>query len=335
MPELREDVTTGDWVALSAERARRPHEFHREGAVVPALPPGATCPFCPGSEADNPDEVERLHVPGSGATWDVRIVANRYPALRAEVRPARNLVDGHFAALTGLGRHEVVIESPRHDCELPDMSEAELALQFEAYQRRFRALGQDGNVAAVFIIKNHGELAGASIAHPHAQVIASPIVPPLSAKRRDVARRYYREQGGNLYAELCRWELQAGRRVVFEERDLVAFQPYASRWPYETWVVPLRGQAAFSSATPAERADVARAVRRTLRLLRQALGAFPYNLVVLSALPEEEGRVPFLWHVQIIPRLIIPGGAEVGAGLWVNNAFPEETAAYLRQLDSG
>ena len=331
MPELREDATTKEWIAFSAERAQRPSDF-REGE--PAPPPGgepAACPFCPGGERHGTQELDRLAAPGDPQGWAVRVVANAFPALAPSEQPRKHLSDGRFVSVTGLGTHEVVIDTPHHDRDLADRREAEAALWMEALHRRYRALTARREIVAVALFKNHGERAGASLAHPHTQIIGSPVEPPLLGRRFDVAEKHYRETGGNLYHEVRDAERQAARRVLFEADGFVAFQPYASRWPFETWIMPLAPQASFGAVSDAGLAAAGAAVRRTMALLRTGLGWFDYNLTLQTAPPGEQAEAYFLWHFQVTPRLVVPGGLEFGSGMWVNAAFPEETAHFLRE----
>jgi UDPglucose--hexose-1-phosphate uridylyltransferase len=272
-------------------------------------------------------------LPHDPEKWGVRVIANQFPALSTGERAIKQLVDGRFTAVSGLGSHEVVIETPDHSRELPDRSLAEVTQLFEAYQLRYLTLCERKEIVAVAIFKNRGHTAGASLAHPHSQIIASPVEPPLLGKRFDIAEAYYRDQGNNLYATLRDWEREGSRRMLFEDDGFVAFQPFASRWPFETWIMPLVAQASFGDAGAAELTGVAKAVQRTLSMLRAALGEFDYNLCIQTAPLGIEPQAYFLWHIQILPRLIVPGGLEFGSGMWVNSAFPEETATFLREAE--
>jgi len=333
MPELRQDPTTKDWVVFATERAKRPQEFSETEDAATEDPEGP-CPFCPGNEHLTPAEIDRLTIPNrEGAPWTVRVVPNRFAALSPGDRPERRQIGPGFRRMAGIGAHEVVIESPDHRRHLADMTASEVRLLFEAYQRRYRALRRLPSVEAVVIFKNHGRRAGTSLRHPHSQIVASPVATPLLRRRYEIARAHYEDSGTCLYCELRDAESRSGERVLFEEEGSVAFHPYASRWPFETWIVPRSHLPSFGLATDVEVEDAAAATRRALELLRRALGDFPFNYAVHSAPVREEHQPFFVWHVQIVPRLTTPAGFELGSGMWINPSLPEETAAFLRDLE--
>lgn len=333
MPELREDLATKDWVVFATERARRPHDFRRAKAgAEEAVEHAADCPFCPGNESLTPGETERLLLPGS-SQWNVRVVANRFPAFVPDGDPHRSVRADHFRSMRATGAHEVVIETPHHGRAIPDLSDAEITLVFAAYQRRYHALRRLPGMEVVIIFKNYGEAAGTSLTHPHSQIVAAPVETPAVRRKYQVARDHYEEWGTCLYCDLRDWERAAAERVVFETSHFIAVHPYASRWPFETWILPLQHTPSFGSAAPDQLAEAALATRRILRVLRGALGDPPFNYVVHTAPAGDEERPYFLWHIQIVPRLTVAAGFEMGSGMYINTALPEETAAFLRDAD--
>lgn len=334
MPELREDLTTKDWVVLATERARRPHDFRRVEPRAAAVDYAADCPFCPGNESQTPGEIERLRLAGSNQ-WSLRVVPNRFPAFVRDGDPHRAVHADHFRSMHATGAHEVIIETPHHGRALPDLSDAEIALVFEGYQRRYGALRSLPGMEVVIIFKNYGEAAGTSLMHPHSQIIAAPVATPAVRRKYEVARDHYEEWGTCLYCDVRDWERAAGDRVIFETSHFIAIHPYASRWPFETWILPLQHTPSFGSATPDQLAEAALATRRILRLLRAALGDPPFNYVVHTAPVGDEERPYFLWHIQIVPRLTVAAGFEMGSGMYINTALPEQTAAFLRDADRG
>jgi UDPglucose--hexose-1-phosphate uridylyltransferase len=332
--ELREDLTTRDWAVFATERARRPDDFRKQKSIDVARDREADCPFCPGNEDRTPAETMRLRLAGTAVhAWDVRVVPNRFAALAPAGRPQRTLHDGHFRSMPGTGMHEVIVEMRDHARRMPDMADDEVTLVFDAYQQRYRALRDLPGVQMIVPFRNYGEEAGTSLVHPHSQIIASPVETPVARRKYQVAREHYQETGTCLYCDLRDWECSAAKRVLFETGHFTVIHPYASRWPFETWILPLRHTPSFGAASRPQLEDAALATRRCLRLLRDALGDPPFNYVVHTAPVADEDRPYFLWHIQIIPRLTIAAGFEMGSGMYINVALPEETASFLRELE--
>ncbi len=327
MSELRHDPFTRGWVIVAPERTSRPHQVGR-----PAPPPpsdhAAACPFCAGREHETPPELWRAA--GPDGQWQVRVVGNRFPALAGAGRPRRRELGNGFLAMEGLGHHEVVIESPRHDWDPATGKAAEVRGVLEAYRVRYRAL-QDQRPGVILPFRNHGPGAGTSLPHPHSQIVKTPVVPLRLRQLLEVARAYYDDRGGCLYVDVAAQELADGSRVVLATPELVVFQPFASAGPHETWIMPRLHQASFGDAADQTLDGLAGALRMVLGGLSRLLGDFDYNYVVHSAPVGEERTEYFLWHLQILPRLSVPAGFELGSGMAINPSLPEATAAALRE----
>jgi UDPglucose--hexose-1-phosphate uridylyltransferase len=319
--ELRQDRATRNWVIIAPRRDRRPVSF------APAPRPRAAstpCPFCPGREVETPPE--RWRLAGPDGRWRVRVVPNRFALLAGDGGGARRVDASGFVALPGTGRHEVVIESPDHDADLARSATSAVRDVLEAYRARYRALRDEG-WACIVIFRNHGPGAGTSLAHPHSQIVATPVVPLDVRHRFAVAMRHFDDTGGCLYLELLGSELADGRRIVLERERVVAFQPFAAAVPFETWIMPREHAASFGEASDRDLDELAATLRAVLGGLDRHLGDPDYNLVVQSAPPGDEGRRYFVWHLRIVPRLATPAGFELGSGMPVNPSLPEETAA--------
>lgn len=328
MPEIRQDPTTREWVIIATERAKRPHEF----ASLPRRSGQAdrsSCVFCPGNEKQTTPEVWRLERNGQ---WRIRVVPNKFPALTREANGSYHETPPFYRSIDGFGYHEVIIETPGHDHVLPYMTEPELFDVLLAYRHRYQALRVDPRVKLVLIFKNHGERAGTSIAHPHSQVIATPVIPLHIRRKYDVAVQHYDDTGRSLYREIVVAEDRAGQRVVHRSNQFLVFAPYASRFPFETWIAPFRHSASFGNVTDEELQELAHVLRDTLRSLHEALHDPDFNLIILTAPVEDESKAYFLWHVEIIPRLTTPAGFELGSGMQVNPCVPEEAAQFLRTV---
>lgn len=310
--ELRVDPVTGSPVVLAPGRAARPHTTARP---ADATPPGA-CPFCPGNEHETPPEVLRTGGGSPGAPgWRVRVVPNRYP-----------VVGGPDARPGATGAHEVLVLSPDHDATLADLPEDHVVEVVALLRDRARHHVATGRAHAQVLV-NHGRAAGASIAHPHAQVIAVDLVPPLVLEREGRAEA----AGGDLLA----LDLAAARAdgTVVEDLDgTPVWVPPAGAWPWGLRIAPPETAARFDEASDPAVAAVARALRRALRRLTTALGPHAHNVVVHSGAPDvSSGLLP--WFVEVVPRLGVHAGFELGTGILVNPVPPEAAAETLRASD--
>lgn len=311
------------------ERSKRPDAFRRPPREHPQ--PDATCPFCPGRESETPSEIVRL--PDTNDGWRLRVVPNRFPALSGDVTRDHPPDGLGFTSMPGAGRHEVVIESPRHDWDIATGDARHVQDVLAVYRERHLAL-RDSSAAMVVIFRNHGPGAGTSLPHPHSQIVAAPVVPLLVRHRFEVAMQHYDDTGRCLYVELLQRELADGRRILAENQRFVAFQPFAATAPFETWLMPRTHRASFADTTDDELAGLAEMMHGVLGGLHKLLNDPDYNYVIHSAPPGDEGRPYFLWHLQIVPRLTTPAGFELGSGISVNPSRPEDTAPALRDAMS-
>lgn len=332
MPELRQDPTTKEWVAIALERAKRPDQFRER---IPAEPQPASeervCPFCPDNELLTPDEVFALRDYGdkNQPGWRVRVVSNKFAAFTPSEDPQWPGKSGFFHSKGAYGYHEVVIESPDHNRILPLMGEQEILELLQTYCQRYKELRTDPRVKLILLFRNHGPRAGTSLAHPHSQLVATPIIPFHIRQKYEVAIRHYDDTGHCLYCDVVAEEKVAGKRVVLETRDFLVFQPFASQVPFETWIAPKHHNPCFAHIGFEERLELASVLRRVLRTLHDALNNPDFNLIVHTAPVEDEAKPYFLWHIEIRPRLTTAAGFELGTGIYINTAIPEDTAAFL------
>ncbi|MCW5745087.1 MAG: galactose-1-phosphate uridylyltransferase [Alphaproteobacteria bacterium] len=331
MSELRQDATSGDWVIVAPGRADRPRTNRmREVAALPlAAAVDRTCPFCAGHEHMLAGVI--AEIPGDAPPgWRVRVVPNRYPAVLVE-DGARPPVAPPSVAIPALGCHEVIVETPRHDADLATLPPGDVAAVVQCYQDRFVALAARPGIASVTLFRNHGPGGGASLAHPHSQILATALPSPRLARAIAWAGVRHAETGQcPTCAEIAR-ETADGRRIVEATEHFLVIVPFAATSPFEQWVVPRRHQASFAQLAALERTDFAAALQRAVRRLRSGLGDPPYNYAIDSALPTDAGG-PFVhWRLRIVPGLVTPGGFEMGSGLPINPSCPEDDARVLRE----
>lgn len=331
MTQLRQDPATREWVIVAAERARRPDQFQSLQKQRPPEPPhDPKCPFCPGNESLAPPEIFSIKDEKGG--WRVRVVPNKFPALA----PAGNLVrrEEHdfFRWTDGVGHHEVIIETPVHNSCLALLPEDHVIDVVRTYRERYRAMRHTPNVAIVVIFRNHGEKAGTSLRHPHSQLVAVPVVPNNMRQLFEEATRYYDDNNSCVHCDIAAKELDAKVRLIESTDGYAAFNPFASTVPFETWIMPLAFRASFADTTDEEIAGFAKVLRRTLRRLHFGLGDPDYNFVIHAAPIVDEDEKYFTWHLRIVPRLTTRAGFEIGSGIYITTAVPEETAAFLREV---
>jgi UDPglucose--hexose-1-phosphate uridylyltransferase len=327
MSELRKNIISRQWVIIATERARRPHQFTVKKKARNQLPPYVpSCPFCPGNEAETPPETFRLPAAGD---WGVRVVPNKFPALTAQAELVRTNI-GNKRTISGVGVHEIIIETPDHNNTLALMSDAEVERVIEAYLNRYHCTLADSRIEHATLFKNHGATAGTSIEHPHSQIIATPIIPGEIRERLESALQFYDDSGQCIFCVTLQEEQEEHTRIVHENDHFVAFIPFAALSPFHLWIFPKRHCAGFGSINDAEGAALASILRRVLRKLYDGLGNPDYNFVIRTGPKESDKLRHYHWYVTLIPRVTQTAGFELGSGMFINMALPEESAQFLR-----
>jgi UDPglucose--hexose-1-phosphate uridylyltransferase len=329
LSELRKDPITGRWVIISTERGKRLSDFRIETVTIQ---PDPRCPFCEGHEQMTPRELLSRRRDGTGANgpgWDLRVVPNQFPVLRVEGVLDRQ-GEGLFDKMNGIGAHEVIIESPKHDDTLATMSDAAVDQVLWAARDRIQDLKRDRRFRSIIVFKNHGAAAGASLDHPYSQLIALPIVPREVRDEMEGARAHFVSKERCVFCDVIAQEERDGRRLIADNGDMVAIAPYAPRFPFETWLLPKRHQSLFEDAPRHEYASLARMLRDMLRRMNRMLLSPPYNLLIHTAPLNEPAGDFYHWHVEIIPTLTKVAGFEWATGFYVNPTSPEEAAQVLR-----
>ncbi|MBI3753847.1 MAG: galactose-1-phosphate uridylyltransferase [Deltaproteobacteria bacterium] len=330
MPELRLNLITREWVIIATERAKRPEDF-KISVSKKALPYYVeTCPFCPGNETKTPVELFRT---GDKNGWKVRVVPNKFAAVSDSGSRERK-IDGIRRSVTGVGVHEVIIESPRHNTNPALLSSEQMEEVIKVYKNRFLKAYTDPRVEHVIVFKNHGEGAGTSLEHPHSQLIGTPVMPVQFRDRLEAAAHFFDDMGECLMCVLARKEKEEGVRVVAETEHFLSFVPYAALSPFHTWIFPKRHSASFSDIADAEIKDLALSLKSILSKLYHGLVNPDYNFVIRSNKPKDCDLEYFHWYISIIPRLTRAAGFELGSGMYINTSLPEESAEFLRKVQT-
>lgn len=315
----------GRWVVIAPERADRPSAFLRP---VPEHDAGV-CPFCPGNESMTPPELLSRREDGG---WSLRVVPNRYPALRTEIQMSRAGL-GMFDGMAGVGAHEVVIESPDHRATLAELPPAQIEAVLRAWQDRMLDLSRDFRLKALIAFKNQGMPAGATLFHAHSQLIALPFVPETLETELRACRRHFAEKERCVYCDILAQEAREKERVVLESERAIAISPWAARSPFELWIFPRDHGSSFEMAPGDEVRAVAEALRILLRKIDVALEKPAFHLF-LHTMPLREPHNDFYhWHLELKPVLTQQAGFEWASGCYINPTPPEEAASFLRQTE--
>jgi UDPglucose--hexose-1-phosphate uridylyltransferase len=329
MPELRQNIATGEWVIISTERARRPEEFIAKEGRKPLPDHKDTCPFCPGNESQTPSTL--FAFPPQGP-WQLRVMPNKFAALAPDI-PFERENDGFFRKATGYGFHQVIVENPLHNLPLPLLTQDRFDLVVEAYHRASCALAANPKVEFVIPFKNHGEGAGTSLEHPHSQIIGLPIFPGQVRNRMEEAIRFYDSEGVCVFCKMVEMERREGSRIVEENESFVAFLPFAAFSPFHLWIFPLRHEATFQEITDPEKKALGLLLRRVLRRVYLGLRDPDYNLMIRSGPVDAPKLKYFHWYISVVPRMAKAAGFELGSGMYINTALPEESARFLRGVE--
>ena len=333
MPELRKDPITGRWVIIATDRAKRPSDFIRQ-PVIPAT--AVICPFDYGNEHKTPPEIVAYRNSGERDQpgWRVRVVPNKFPVLGIEGELNRQ-GEGMYDKMNGIGAHEVIIEGPEHNMSMGEMAEKQIEEVLWAYKERVLDLKKDGRFRYILLFKNHGDAAGATLEHPHSQLIALPVIPKRVKEEVDASKLFYDLKERCIFCDIIRQEGTAGVRLINETDRFTVLAPYAPRFPFETWVLPKRHASHFEDADAPTLANLAWIMKTTIRKLERVLERPAYNYIVHSA-PAQDAPLPhYHWHIEIIPRLTKVAGFEWATGFYINPTPPEESAKFMREAGLG
>lgn len=331
MPDLRKDPIVGRWVIIATSRARRPHDFD----TTPTRNRSRFCPFCEGNEDATPGEIIAYRNPGTqrnGPGWRVRVIPNKFPALEIEGELNKR-GEGIYDMMRGVGAHEVIIESPRHLISTSELSEEQLREVLWAYRDRLVDLKKDPRLVYGMIFKNVGAAAGASLEHSHSQLIVTPIVPINVWEEMTGSLEFYNYRGRCVYCDMIQQELATERRIVLDTPSYVAFCPFASRFPFETWILPKNHSSHFENIQKNGIEDLAAVLRQVIGKVEAALDQPAYNYIIHTAPFDTQELAHYHWHIEIIPSLTKTAGFEWGTGFYINPVPPEQAAAFLREVE--
>jgi UDPglucose--hexose-1-phosphate uridylyltransferase len=317
MGELRRDPVVGRWVIVDTDRPKKPEDFKYEQYI----PSGGLCPFCYGNEFMTPPEISCFRDPGTGANapgWQVRVVANKFPALQIEGELDRRGL-GIYDMSNGIGAHEVLIESPYHNKDIPELLESEIESYLKMCCVRAADLKQDSRFKYIMVFRNYGAAAGASLEHPHTQLIALPMVPKNALEEIHGAQNYYNYRERCIFCDIIRQELQDKKRIILENKYFISFCPFVSRFPFEIMIFPKQHSGYFCHMSQDEVVALSAILKQTLAKLKKVFVNLSYNYIIHSApINGDTGVEYYHWHMEIMPKLTQVAGFEWGTGFYLD-----------------
>ncbi len=327
--ELRQDIVSGDWIIMSPGRAKRPEDFVKRLARVKRVrPPVKSCNF------ENPQKygnVPPIFIYRNKDDWSLQIIPNKYPAVSHEKIIAVLAQHGPYSVLPGVGHHDLII-TRNHDNNFPKLDRADARLVFRAFRDRYLMLLSDKYLAYVSMFHNWGPLAGASLYHPHYQMIAIPVVPPDIKHSLAGAGDYFRAYKKCVHCVMIEWELKEKKRLVYQNKGAVAFAPFVSREPFEMRIFPKRHLPYFENTLDDDLWDVVDCLQRALKKVEKNLGSPDYNFFIHTApIEQKKSYVHYHWHIEIRPKISIAAGFELGTGVEINVIDPDHAAKLLRK----
>jgi UDPglucose--hexose-1-phosphate uridylyltransferase len=325
--EIRQNKATQEWVIYAPSRGKRPKDF-REDSDKENLPGyDENCPFCPGHEKKLSTVLMEIPNPKT-QRWSTRVVPNKFPALVHNVSTER-IKKGINVTMPGYGRHEVIIENPKHNRDIAKMDLVEVEILIETYQRRYADVMKEFRNLTPMIFRNHGKNAGTSLLHPHSQLIVTGFVPKHIRDKKIEAQKYYDEWGRCVFCDMLKFEFDDNKRLLSESKSMVAFVPFAAEVPFQVNIMPKEHQADFGKISDKEKSELAKMLKEILTKLHKKLDDPDYNYIINTAGRYEADEPHLHWNLEIRPRLTKNAGFEIGSGISINPSFPEDDAEFL------
>jgi len=333
MSELRRDPVGGRWVIVDTDHPTLAQDFEYE----PQVYRGAVCPFCYGNESMTPPEIEVIREPGTAPNtpgWQVRVVSNKFPALGIEGDLDRRGI-GIYDMSNGIGAHEVLVETPYHQKDICDLTNQEIESFLSMYCRRSNDLSKDKRFKYIMIFKNFGAAAGASLEHPHTQLIALPMVPKSVMEEIKGAHSYFEYRERCIFCDIIRQEKQEKERIILENNHFLSFCPFVSRFPFEIWIMPKMHSGHFCHMQPDEVPALAAILKETIAKLKAVFPGLSYNFTIHTSPINGDGNTEgYHWHLELMPKLTRVAGFEWGTGFYVVPTPPELAAKQLRDKEA-
>lgn len=314
MSEFRRNPFTGEWTLYAQNRKQRPYQFQWRTVNQKE---DIDCPFCIGKEAST---TPAIYQDGADGAWHVRVFPNMYPAVDTEI--AQVSKETFYEQVIGGGQHEVLVDTPKHGQTIDQLSDQEIFHILQVLQMRYHSIRENPETKYVQIFKNCGAEAGMSIQHSHWQIMGVPIVPERIRKMILLGM-----QTGCKFCDMIAYEQQQKNRIAAENQEFLAIAPYASRFPYELWILPKTHMTSFSELTREHLQYLASLLQYLLPKVKTLRANVGYNICLMDAPKSGED---FHWHLQILPRIGGFAGFEHATDCFINTVLPEDAARYYQ-----
>ena len=332
--QLRQDLITGDWVVIAVGRSKRPDDFKQaedESRSASAVAANETeCPFCDPEASGQKKDV--LIYKTSEGKWTLRVFPNKYPAFTRPIGRKKIIhqTEGPYFWMEGIGYHEVIVthDHYKHIGEMDPLMVAEI---LDAYQTRYLDLMNRKSVRYIEIFHNYGKAAGASLAHPHSQLVAVPFVSSYINSELQGAENYFRANGECPYCVMLKWEQEQKERIVFENEHFVAFCPFASRAAFEVWIISKKHQPYFERSSEEDKIAGGEALHEIIKKINRVLGRPAFNFYLHTAPCDGKDYPHYHWHIEVLPKTSTWAGFELSTGVEISTIEPEEAARYLQK----
>ncbi len=334
--ELRFDLISKDWVVIATGRAKKPNDFKKEKRIIPVVPK-KSCPFCNINTQEKPTLIfsrgKRFSFKSWKALpkdWTIIVIPNKYPAFLSCPKLDKKTEGGLYQKMNAVGFHEVVV-TRHHKKHIGQFSVKQVKELFDAYQARYLDLMGKKFVNHISIFHNHGAGAGASVAHPHSQIITTPLVDVDLHKALLTAQGYYRKNKECVYCRMNKWERKFKKRIVFENKNFLVICPFASKIAFQVIISPKKHLAYFEQTTEEEKWELAEAFQAALSKIYKGLNNPDYNFYLHTAPCNGEDHSYYHWHWTILPKTAVWAGFEIGTRMEISTIEPEEAAKFLRE----
>ncbi len=331
--ELRYDIASKSWVVIASGRSKRPEMFKEKEEVDPV---DENCPFCKEECYKHLVEVSasnKIEDPTSGLpdNWTIAVIPNKFPAFMPSEELNEKNENGLYRRMNAVGYHEVIITRD-HQKSPGKMDAEEIKELLGVYKRRYLELREKKFVNYISIFHNHGKRAGASISHPHSQLVTTPLVDVDVGFALDTAKKYIKRKGKCLYCAMQEWEMEKKKRVVYENDLFLVLCPFASKVAFQIIVTPKEHSSRFEKINEDQLDELAQAFSAALKKIYKGVGNPPYNFYLHTAPCDGENHDYYHWHFTILPKTATFAGFELGAGMEISTVRPEEAAEYLRNI---
>ena len=325
--ELRQDIVSGDWIVIAPQRTKEKKlgQLLKKEKRIKA--PIKNCPF------ENPQKSgnkEPILIHKNGNDWQIQVIENKYPAFNHRNVCAETFHHGPYPITEGVGHHEITITGNHHK-NFPRLDKKTANLVFQVFQNRYKTLAKDSCVSYISIFHNWGQKAGASIYHPHYQIIAIPVVPPDVSHSLDGSARFYQKNKKCVHCAMIDWEKKYKKRIIYENKGAIVFTPFISREPFELRVFPKKHLPYFENASNDELRFIVDALQTALRKVERRLKDPDYNFFIhTSPVKNKKKYGHYHWHIEILPKISISAGFELGTGIEITAVDPDEAAKILK-----